>query len=68
MVHSSRACYAYVPVSAQSSTPSQNSNNMDVDAIMERALKVVDDTNARAQVGDSNRKRLWIDGDSSSTK
>ncbi|KAK5843052.1 hypothetical protein PVK06_005482 [Gossypium arboreum] len=42
---------------AQSSTPSQNSNNMDVDAIIEKALKVVDDTDAKMQVADSNRKR-----------
>ncbi|TYH45655.1 hypothetical protein ES332_D11G280500v1 [Gossypium tomentosum] len=33
---------------------------------MERVLKAIDDTDARVQVGDNNRKRLRNDGDSCS--
>ncbi|KAK5794005.1 hypothetical protein PVK06_035194 [Gossypium arboreum] len=41
---------------------------MDVDVIMERNLKAIDDAGARVQVGYSNCKRLKSDGGSCSTE
>lgn len=47
--------------STQSFTPSRTSNNINVDGVIDRALKAIDDFDTRVQVGVSSRKRSRID-------